>query len=93
MAILQFLLSFIIINFYNFCCIITVHHLSAICSDLILRLICLDMCIKFVFASVILLLFYDNDRYRTAATSGKELLMTTIPVVVFCYRRFAWNDF
>ena len=44
---------------------------------MILRLICLDIGIIFLFDSVILLV-YDNDRYGTAATSGKELFMISI---------------
>ena len=48
-----------------------------ICWDFILRLICLDTCITFLFVSVIILFVYDGDRYGTAATPGKELFMTT----------------
>ena len=48
------------------------HHCSAI------RLIRLDMCLVFLFASVIIVFVYDSDRYGTAATSGKELFMVTI---------------
>ena len=62
------------------------HHCSAI------RLIRLDMCLVFLFASVIIVFVYDSDRYGTAATSGKELFMINlminlmIPVVAFCNR-------
>ena len=46
------------------------HHCSAI------RLIRLDMCLVFLFASVIIVFVYDSDRYGTAATSEKELSIT-----------------
>ena len=68
----------LIINFYNFSYIFTLHHYSAICRDFILRLTRLDMCIMFLFVSVIILFVYDSDRYGTAATSGKELFMINI---------------
>ena len=55
MAFLPFL--FLIINFYNFCYIFTFHHCSVICWDFILRLMCLDICIIFLFVSVIILFF------------------------------------
>ena len=73
-----FLFSFLIINFYNFSYTFTLHHCSAICCDFILRLICLDMSIIFLFVSVIILFVYDSDQYGTAATFGNELLMATI---------------
>ena len=38
------------------------------------------MSIIFLFVSVIILFVYDSDRYEAAATSGKELYMTTIYV-------------
>ena len=75
---LPFLFNFRIINFYNFSYIFTLHHCSAIRWDFILRLIRLDMCIIFLFVSVIILFVYDSDRYGTAATFGKELFMITI---------------
>ena len=93
MTFLPFLLSFLIINFYNFSCIFTLHHCSAICWDFILRLIRLDMCIIFLFVSVIILFVYDSDRYGTAATSGKELFMITIywfQSLLFVIGGFVW---
>ena len=81
--------SFLIINFCNLIYIFTLHHCSAICWDFILRLIRLDMCIIFLFVSVIILFVYDSDRYGTAATSGKELFMITIywfQSLLFCSR-------
>ena len=78
MTFLPFLFNFRIINFYNFSYIFTLHHCSAIRWDFILRLIRLDMCIIFLFVSVIILFVYDSDRYGTAATFGKELFMITI---------------
>ena len=74
---LQFLFSFLIINFYNFSFIFTLHHCSAICWDFFLRLICLDIHLVFLFVSVIIVFVYDSDRYETAATSEKELFMIT----------------
>ena len=78
MTFLPFLFSFLIINFSNFSYNFTLHHCSAISWDFILRLICLGMCIMFLFVSVIILFVCDSDRYGTAATSENELLMTTI---------------
>ena len=37
-----------------------------------------DICIIFLFVSFVIVFVYDNDRYGTAVTSGKELLMITI---------------
>ena len=78
MTFLPFLFSFLIVNFHNFGYIFTLHHYSAVCWDFILRLICLDTCIIFLFFSVVILFIYDSDRYGTAATSGKELFMINI---------------
>ena len=78
MTVLPFLFSFLIINNYNFSYIFILRYCSAICCDFILRLIRLDMCIIFLFVSVIILFVYDSDRYGTAATSEKELFMITI---------------
>ena len=75
---LPFLLSFLIFAFYNFCDIFILYHCSTICWGFILRLICLDMCVIILFASVIILFVYDSGRYGTAATSGKKLFMATI---------------
>ena len=61
MTFLPFLFSFLIINFYNFNYIFTLHHCSAICCGFILRLIRLDMCIIFLFVSVIILFVFDSD--------------------------------
>ena len=55
------------------------HHCSAI------RLIRLDMCLVFLFASVIIVFVYDSDRYGTAATSGKELFMIAIIDSIRCF--------
>ena len=88
---LRFLLSFLIVKFYNFSYIFTLHHCSAICWGFILRLIRLDMCIIFLFVSVIIVFVYDSDGYRTDATSGKWALYDyyiLIPAVAFCYRGF-----
>ena len=85
--------SFLIINFCNLSYIFTLHHCSAICWDFILRLIRLDMCIIFLFVSVIILFVYDSDRYGTAATSGKELFMITIYLfqsLLFVIGGFVW---
>ena len=73
-----FLFSLLIINFYNFSYTFTLHHCFTICWDFILRLICLDMRITFLFVSVIILFVYDSDQYGTAAAFGNELLMATI---------------
>ena len=54
MTCLPFLFSFLIFTFYNFCYIFILHHCSAICWDFILRLICLDLCVIFLFVSVII---------------------------------------
>ena len=78
MNFLPFLVSFLIISFCNFIYIYTLYHCSAICWDFILRLIRSDMCIKFLFTSVIILSVYDSDWYETAATSEMELFMITI---------------
>ena len=51
--------SFLIINFCNLSYIFTLHHCSAICWDFILRLIPLDMCVMFLFVSVIIVFVYD----------------------------------
>ena len=93
MTFLPLLFSFLIINFYNFSYIFTLHHCSVICWDFILRLIRLDMCIIFLFVSVIILFVYDSDRYGTAATSGKELFMITIywfQSLLFVIGGFVW---
>ena len=93
MTFLAFLFNFLIINFYNFSYICTLHHCSAIRWDFILRLIRLDMCIIFLFVSVIILFVYDSDRYGTAATSGKELFMITIYLfqsLLFVIGGFVW---
>ena len=55
MTSLPFLFSFLIGNYYNFNYILTLHHCSAFAE--ILRLIYLDMCIIFLFVSVIILFF------------------------------------
>ena len=78
MTFLPFMFSFLVFTFYNFCYIFILHYCSAICWDFILRLICLDMCVIFLFVSVIKLFVYDSDRYGIAATSGEELFMKTI---------------
>ena len=86
--------SFLIINYYNFTYIFTLHHCSAICWNFILRLICLDMCIIFLFVSVIILFVYDSNRYGTAETSGKKLFMRTIygfQSLLSVIGGFAWN--
>ena len=49
MTFLPFSFSFLIINFHNFGYIFALHHYSAICWDFILRLICFDTCIIFLF--------------------------------------------
>ena len=93
MTFLAFLFSFLIINFYNFCYTFTLHHCSAICWDSILRLFRLDMCIIFLFVSVIILFVYDNDRYGTAATSWKHLFMITLSwfqSLLFVIGGFVW---
>ena len=85
MTFLPFLFSFLINSFYNFSYIFTLHHCSNICWDFILRSICLDMCIVFLFVSVIILFVCDSDRYGTAATSGKELFMIAIIDSIRCF--------
>ena len=49
MTFLPFSFNFLIINFHNFSYIFALHHYSAICWDFILRLICFDTCIIFLF--------------------------------------------
>ena len=59
-----------------------------------LRLIYLDMCVIFLFVSVIILFLYDSDRYGTGATYGEELLMTTIygfQSLPFVIGGFVWD--
>ena len=93
MTFLPFLLSFLIINFYNFSCIFTLHHCSAICWDFILRLIRVDVCLVLLFVSVVIVSVYDSDRYGIAATSGKELFMITIhkfQSLLFVIGGFVW---
>ena len=93
MTFLPFFFSFLIINFYNFSYIFTLHHYSAICWDFILRLIRLDMCLIFLFVSVIIVFVYESDRYGTAATSGKELFIITIywfQSLLFVIGGFVW---
>ena len=93
MTFLPFFFSFLIINFYDFSYIFTLHHYSAICWDFILRLIRLDMCLIFLFVSVIIVFVYESDRYGTAATSGKELFIITIywfQSLLFVIGGFVW---
>ena len=93
MTFLPFFFSFLIINFYNFSYIFTLHHCSAICWDFILRLIRFDMCLIFLFVSVIIVFVYESDRYGTAATSGKELFIITIywfQTLLFVIGGFVW---
>ena len=78
MIYLSFLFRFLVITFYNFCCIFTLYHYSAICWDFMLSLICLNMCVILLFIILIILFVYDGGRYETAATSGAELLVTII---------------
>ena len=52
------------------------------------------MCVMFLFVSVIILFVYDSDPYGTAATSGKELFMTTIygfQSLPFVIEEFVWD--
>ena len=89
-----FFLCFLIINFHNFSYIFTFHHCSTICWNFLSRLICLDMCIIFLFFSVIILFVYDSDRYGTAATSGKELFMRALygfQSLLFVIGGFVWD--
>ena len=93
MPFLAILFNFLIINFYNFSYICTLHHCSAIRWDFILRLIRLDMCIIFLFVSVIIAFVYDSDRYGTAATFGKEFFMITtywLHSLLFVIGGFVW---
>ena len=93
MTFLPFLFSFLMIDFNKFSYIFTLHHCSAICWVFILRLIRLDMCIIFLFVSVIVFFVYDSDRHGTAATSEKELFMITIywfQSLLFVIRWFVW---
>ena len=93
MTFLPFFFSFLIINFYNFSYVFTLHHCSAICWDFILRLIRFDMCLIFLFVSVIIVFVYESDRYGTAATSGKELFIITIywfQSLLFVIGGFVW---
>ena len=60
----------------------------------ILKLICLDMCIIFLFVSVIVLFVYNSDRNGTAATPGKELFMINIyrfQLLFFVIGKFVWD--
>ena len=94
MNFLPFLLSFLIISFSNFSYIFTLHHCYAICRDLNSRLICLDMCIIFLFVRVTILFVYDSDRYGTAPKSGMELFMTTtygFQSLLFVIGEFFWD--
>ena len=59
-----------------------------------LKVICLDMCIIFLFVSVILLFVFYGDRYGTAVTSGTELLVTIIErlqLLPFATEAFIWD--
>ena len=96
MTFLPFFFSFLIINFYNFSYIFTLHHCSAICWDFILRLIRFDMCLIFLFVSVIIVFVYESDRYGSATTSGKELFMITtywLQSLLFVIGPFVWYVF
>ena len=94
MTFLLFLLNCLIISFYNFSYILTLHHCSAICWDFILRLIRLDICLVFLFVSVIIVFVYDSDRYKTAATERrKELFMITtywFQLLLLLIEGFVW---
>ena len=51
------------------------------------------MCIIFLFVSVIILLVYNNDQYPTAATSGKDVFMTSVygfKSLLFVIGGFVW---
>ena len=76
---LSFLFTFLIITFDNFCYTFTLCHFSAISWDLILRLICLDMFVIFLFVSVIMLFVYE------------KLLLYTDSSCCLCSGGFVWD--
>ena len=85
----------LIINFYNFSYIFTLHHCSAVCWDLISRLICLDMCIIFLFVSVIVLFVYHLSIWNCSNIWKGAFCENylRISVAVFCNKWFCLGCF